>query len=78
MNKFNLLFTATPAQNLPDAHFSLLQSIWQRGQSLKKSKMTKDSLSKELNVEIREALIMDGAFLLVVSKDEERVYEIKQ
>lgn len=75
---FSLLFKADPNESLPDPQFNLLTRIWQQGQSVKRHNLTKEQISQELQVEVTEALILDQAFLLVVNKGEERVYEIKQ
>lgn len=77
MSKYQLMFSAAPNDTLKDPQFNLLMRIWQAGQALHNSKETKAELGKELGLEIREALVLDGAFLLVVGKDFENVYEIK-
>lgn len=75
---FSLLFKADPNETLTDPQFSLLTRIWQQGQNVKKHKLTKEQIAKDLQVEVTEALILDQSFLLIVNKGEERVYEIKQ
>lgn len=76
MNNLKLIFKAEPCSPLDKKHLSLLERIWQQGKSLRGSVVSKDDLSKKLEMEVKEALVLDNSFLLVVSLDEERVYEI--